>query len=118
MSRAVRVVERYIYELYNGGQITLVDEICGDPMIRHTAGSTTALTRAEQRSRIQHDLAAHDPKFTVVTLVGDDEHASLTWNAQRLRTGERLCGIEIFRVSDTGVVTDVWNSNYFEGEWS
>ena len=40
-----------------------------------------------------------------------------TWNAKRLATGEELCGIEIFQVSE-GLITDVWNSNYFEGSWS
>jgi len=64
--------------------------------------------------RIVADLAAHQPKFTVVTLVGDEMFASLTWNAERLTTGERLCGIEIFEVHD-GVITDVWNPDYLEG---
>ena len=66
----------------------------------------------------QHaDLAAHQPKFSVVTLIGDDTFASLTWNAHRITTGERLCGIEIFK-TEAGIITDVWNSGYFEGEWS
>lgn len=116
-SEAVRVVQRYLFDLYNAQDLSVVDEICGDPMIRHNAGSTVALTRAEQAERIRKDLAAHNPKFSVVTLVGDDTHASLTWNAERLTNGEKLCGIEIFKVTD-GLITDVWNSNYFEGEWS
>lgn len=116
--RSVRVVERYLTELYNAQQISVIDEICGDPMTRHGAGAVSILSRAQQRDRIQRDLAAHNPKFAVVTLVGDDEYASLTWNAHRLSTGEKLCGIEIFRVSPDGLITDVWNSNYFEGQWA
>ncbi|MFE0749079.1 hypothetical protein [Gordonia sp. NPDC058843] len=114
---AVQLVERYVYELYNDEQIDLVDEICGEPMTRHGAGAVRSLSRREQRERIVADLAAHQPKFTVVTLVGDATFASLTWNAERLTTGERLCGIEIFKVRD-GVITDVWNPDYLKGSWS
>ncbi|OZC50841.1 hypothetical protein CH253_05380 [Rhodococcus sp. 06-156-3C] len=114
---AVRLVERYLFELYNDRQLQLVYEICGDPMVRHAAGSVTALNRDQQFARIEADLAAHEPEFSVVTLVGDDTHASLTWNAVRRATGEKLCGIEIFK-ADGGVITDVWNSGYFEGSWS
>ncbi|WP_290713899.1 hypothetical protein [Gordonia sp. UBA5067] len=114
---AVAVVRRYLFELYNDGNVDVVNEICGEPLARHSADGIVTLTRAEQIARIEKDLAAHDPKFTVVTLFGDDSHASLTWNAKRLATGEELCGIEIFQVSE-GLITDVWNSNYFEGSWS
>lgn len=113
----VRLVERYLFELYNEQNTDLVHEICADPMTRHAAGSLSRLSRAEQVDRIRRDLAAHDPFFTVVTLVGDDTFASLTWNAERRATGEQLCGIEIFK-AESGVITDVWNSNYFEGSWS
>ncbi len=115
-SLAVAVVRRYIVELYNDGNVDLVDEICGDPMARHSSDGVTRLSRTEQSDRIRKDLAAHDPKFTIVSLFGDDTHACLTWNAERLSTGETLCGIEIFEVND-GVITDVWNSNYFKGTW-
>ncbi|SNS96591.1 hypothetical protein [Rhodococcoides kyotonense] len=111
------LVERYLFELYNDRQIHLVHEICGEPMLRHAAGSVTALTREQQFARIEADLAAHEPEFSIVTLVGDDTFASLTWNAIRHSTGEKLCGIEIFKADD-GVITDVWNSGYFEGSWS
>ena len=114
---ATRLVERYLFELYNAKNIDLVHEICGDPMTRHASGSVTQLTRDDQVARITKDLAQNDPFFTVVTLVGDDTFASLTWNAERRSTGEKLCGIEIFKSVD-GVITDVWNSNYFEGSWS
>ena len=116
-TKPIRLVERYLFELYNAKNVDLVHEICGEPMARHAAGSVTHLTRADQVERIAKDLAAHDPFFTVVTLVGDDTFASLTWNAERRSTGETLCGIEIFKAED-GVITDVWNSNYFEGSWS
>lgn len=116
-STAVHIVERYVYDLYNGRETGLVHEICGDPMLRHSAGSIVELSRDEQLQRITTDLEKHHPEFTVVTLVGDDRFASLTWNAIRHTTGEKLCGIEIFKVS-AGLITDVWNSNYFEGSWS
>lgn len=115
--KPVKLIERYLFELYNDKQIQLVHEICGEPMLRHAVGSVTALTRDQQFARIEADLAAHEPEFSVVTLVGDDTFASLTWNAVRHATGEKLCGIEIFK-ADAGVITDVWNSGYFEGSWS
>lgn len=113
----VEVVERYLFDLYNNQDLAVVDEICADPMSRHAAGTVVTLTRAQQTERIRADLAAHQPKFSVVTLIGDDTFASLTWNAHRITTGERLCGIEIFK-TEAGIITDVWNSGYFEGEWS
>ena len=53
----------------------------------------------------------------MANLSGNEEFATLTWNAIRLSTGERLCGIEVFKAT-AGLITDVWNSNYFEGSWS
>lgn len=120
MSAAVRAVERYVLEIYNAGRVDLVREICADPVVRHDPGAParrTAMSHDEQVERITRDLATHDPQFTIVHLVGDDEIASLTWEATRRSTGDRLCGIEIFRVRD-GRVTDVWNAPYAEGAWS
>lgn len=113
----VRIVERYLFDLYNAQNVDLVYELCADPLIRHGAGVVTKMTRSEQFERIAADLSAHNPKFEVVTLIGDQQYASLTWNAERLITGERLCGIEIFK-TEAGLITDVWNSGYFEGSWS
>ena len=113
---AVEVVRRYVIELYNHGNVGLVDEICADPMARHSSDGVINLSRAEQTDRITKDLAANSPQFTIVSLFGDDTHACLTWNAERRTNGETLCGIEIFEVHD-GVITDVWNSNYFKGTW-
>lgn len=113
----VRIVERYLFDLYNAQNVDLVHELCGDPLIRHAAGTVTTMTRSEQVDRIAADLAAHNPKFEIVSLFGDQQYASLTWNAERLTTGERLCGIEIFK-TEAGFITDVWNSGYFEGSWS
>ncbi len=75
---AVETVRRYVIELYNHGNVGLVDEICADPMARHSSDGVINLSRAEQTDRITKDLAANSPQFTIVSLFGDDTHACLT----------------------------------------
>ncbi|MFE5707186.1 hypothetical protein CJ179_43735 [Rhodococcus sp. ACS1] len=117
MRTPVELVEQYVFEIYNKQRVELIHEICGDPVIRHEAGNTVALSRNQQIERIRADLASNQPTFEVTNLSGNEEFATLTWNAIRLSTGERLCGIEVFKAT-AGLITDVWNSNYFEGSWS
>ena len=72
----VRIVERYLFDLYNAQNVDLVHELCGDPLIRHAAGTVTTMTRSEQVDRIAADLAAHKrqwlrPERMEIFVVGD-----------------------------------------------
>lgn len=107
----VAVVRRYVEEIYHQGQVEVVREICGDPMLRHDPGSQTALSHQQQIDRINADLPQWQPYFTPAVLAGDDEHAVLVWTAIGRTADRTLAGIEVFRVVD-GRITDVWNSPY------
>ena len=55
MRTPVELVEQYVFEIYNKQRVELVHEICGDPVIRHEAGNTVALSRNQQVERIRAD---------------------------------------------------------------
>jgi hypothetical protein len=109
------IVGRYLEEIYHGGDVELVREICGDPLVRHAPGGRTELSHDEQVERIRADLATHAPRFTWDVLAGDERDAVLVWNCARAGGGT-LSGIEVFRVQD-GRITDVWNAPYAEEAW-
>lgn len=113
----VSVVRRYLDEIYHEGQLEVVREICGDPMLRHDPGTLTEMSHEAQIARIAADLPQWQPWFTAEVLAGDAEHAVLVWSAHG-RTAERvLSGIEVFRVVD-GRITDVWNTPYGTEAWA
>ncbi|WP_354701648.1 hypothetical protein DSM112329_01974 [Paraconexibacter sp. AEG42_29] len=111
----VDVVTRYLEEIYHQGDVDLVREVCGDPLVRHDPGARSELSHDEQIARIRGDLEKHEPRFTWEVLAGDGRDAVLVWNCAR-SSGQTLSGIEVFRVVD-GRITDVWNATYSEEPW-
>src|SRR4051812_48343939 len=95
------LIEIYWDEIWNKRRVELIREICADPIIRHDAGSTTALSHEEQMSRVRQQVGAICPHFTHEVLNYDDRHVTSVWNMTSATDSNiRICGIETFRAED------------------
>jgi aminoglycoside/choline kinase family phosphotransferase len=112
----VELIELYWNEVWNDRNVELIREICADPILRHDAGSVTALSHEEQIARVQQQ-SGRQPRFTHEVLCGDGDHVVSVWNMET-RAGEplKLSGIEVFRATD-GRLSHCWNSTYMPGFW-
>jgi len=111
------LIEIYWYEIWNKGNVELIREICGDPMVRHDPGKTTRMSHEQQIERVRNQVAASKPRFTHEILVCDDTYATSIWNMWS--TSEkfpRMCGIETFKAVD-GRLTECWNPGYGFDLW-
>ncbi|WP_225007916.1 ecdysteroid 22-kinase family protein [Novosphingobium percolationis] len=111
------LIELYWTEVWNNRNAEMIRELCADPIIRHDAGSVTALSIEDQIARVRQQSERAEPFFTHEVLCADDTHVTSVWN-MHTRKGERvdLCGIEVFKAVD-GKFTDCWNSTYVPGRW-
>ena len=116
MKTPIELIDLYWNEVWNNGDVELIREICADPMIRHDAGSVTALSHEEQIKRVSQSRARL-PLFTHEVVLADDDHVCSVWNMTVRSGGTReLCGIVVFRVED-GRLSHAWNSSYVPGFW-
>ncbi|WP_374527422.1 phosphotransferase [Novosphingobium sp.] len=111
------LIELYWTEVWNNRNVEMIRELCADPIIRHDAGSTTALSLEDQIARVRQQSEKLEPYFEHEVLLADDTHVTSVWN-MHTRKGERveLCGIEVFKAVN-GKFTDCWNSTYVPGRW-
>lgn len=111
------LIELYWTEVWNNRNAEMIRELCADPIIRHDAGSVTALSIEDQIARVRQQSETLQPFFSHEVLCADDTHVTSVWN-MHTRKGERieLCGIEVFKAVD-GKFTDCWNSTYVPGRW-
>lgn len=106
------LINLYWEEIWNKGQVELIREICGDPMIRHEPGAITRLSHEQQIARVRKVVDEMHPHFTHEVLIGDDHHVSSVWNMTSQSTKiPVMCGIETFRAVD-GRLTECWNPPY------
>ena len=117
MDRSPRaLITLYWDEVWNQGNVELIREICGDPMLRHTIGPVEALDHDAQIARVSKTLAIR-PRFTHEVLVADGEYASSVWNMRsESEKYPAMSGIETFRVQD-GRLTECWNPPYGFALW-
>lgn len=114
---AIEIVDIYLRTIWNEGQAELVRTYCADPIRRHDPNKLTCLSHDEQINRISTQYEQLRPIFTDIVLFGDDTHVTSVWDVTGKDPDWRLCGIEVFRISD-GRITDVWNSTYMDGAWA
>jgi hypothetical protein len=106
------LIELYWEEVWNKGNVELIREICGNPMIRHNPGWITQLDHEQQIGRVRGRVESMKPRFTHEVLIADERHVSSVWNM--FSTSEkypRMCGIETFR-AENGRLTECWNPGY------
>lgn len=117
-SRSPReLIELYWEEVWNKGNVELIREICGDPMIRHTTGPVEALSHDQQIARVGGTVEKMRPRFTHKVLLADDHHVSSVWNmTSESEKYPRMSGIETFR-AENGLFTECWNPPYGYALW-
>ena len=111
------LIDLYWFEVWNKGNVELIREICGDPMIRHTTGPIELLSHDQQIERVGKNVIGLTPRFTHEVLCADETYASSVWNmfseSERL---PRMSGIETFKVGN-GRLVECWNPPYGYALW-
>ena len=96
------LIELYWNRVWNNCEVELIREICADPIYRHDAGSTTALSHDEQVKRVSQQTSKVKPQFSHEVLLADDHHVCSVWNMTMMREGKEvtLSGIEVFKAEN------------------
>lgn len=111
------LINLYWENIWNRGEVDLIRDICGDPMIRHEPGKIIKLSHDEQIERVRKVVVDIKPHFTHRILIADDEHVCSVWNMTS--ASEKIpfmSGIEVFRAQD-GRLTECWNPPYGFQPW-
>lgn len=110
----VRVVERYLHELYNEHRLDLASELMAPETWRHTPGNVTKLTMEQTVERLRAFLDKYPGiGFESSVTIAEGERVTAVWNGKlTTRSGRQVdvAGIEIFRVVD-GKIVEVWNQD-------
>lgn len=110
------LISLYWEEVWNKGNVELIREICGDPMLRHTTGPVEALSHDQQIERVSKTLAIR-PRFTHEILISDESYASSIWNMRsESEKYPRMSGIETFK-AENGRLIACWNPPYGFALW-
>ena len=115
------VVDRYTERIYHQRDLSALEALVADPMIRHEPdGTRISLTIDESTHRIaSFHQQFRSMRFTNRKLVEDDQSVASAYEADLVdENGEvsTICGIEIFTVRD-GQIVEVWNAPAGSGSW-
>jgi len=115
------VVDRYTERIYHQRDLSALEALVADPMIRHEPdGTRIVLTIEESTHRIaSFHQQFRSMRFTNRKLVEDDQSVASAYEADLVdENGEvsTICGIEIFTVRD-GQIVEVWNAPAGSGSW-
>ena len=115
------VVDRYTERIYHQRDLSALEALVADPMIRHEPdGTRIALTIEESTHRIaSFHQQFRSMRFTNRKLVEDDQSVASAYEADLVdENGEvsTICGIEIFTVRD-GQIVEVLNAPAGSGSW-
>ena len=106
------LIELYWEEVWNKGNVELIREICGNPMLRHNPGWMTKFDHEQQIARVRERFETMSPIFTHEVLIADGEYVSSIWNmTSKSEKYPVMCGIETFRAQN-GRLTECWNPGY------
>jgi len=115
------IVDQYTEQVYHQRDLTSLDMLLADPMIRHEPdGTRLALTIEEATLRIaSFHQQFRSMRFSSRKIVQDQESVAAAYEADLVsENGElsTICGIEIFTVRD-GRIIEVWNAPAGNGSW-
>ena len=110
----------YNFELYNKRRFDLVDELVADPLVRHDVGTSTVLSRAQAKARIETLCAdVRDFIFTLLHTIVDGDYVCIVYQCDMTLhdgTVDAISSIELFHVEE-GLITEVWNNPHQHGQW-
>ncbi|MEC9114957.1 MAG: nuclear transport factor 2 family protein [Actinomycetota bacterium] len=115
------IVDRYTEKIYHQRDLSALEALVADPMIRHEPdGTRIAMTLEEATHRIaSFHQQFRSMRFTNRKLIEDDQSVASAYEADLVdENGEvsTICGIEIFTVRE-GRIIEVWNAPAGNGSW-
>jgi hypothetical protein len=115
------IVARYWEGLWRRRDLSVVDELIGEPYVRHSSAGTRSLTRAEFKRELKdawHLL--HDPTTTIDDQVGagDKVWTRATTQGINLDTGEPsvVTWLVVHRLAD-GRLVESWSATLPDVDW-
>ena len=117
----LEVVDRYTEQVYHQRDLTSLEDLVADPMVRHEPDGTRLVLTIEQATlRIaSFHQQFRSMRFTNRKIIQDQESIAAAYEADLVtEDGEvsTICGIEIFTVRE-GRITEVWNAPAGNGSW-
>jgi len=117
----LEVVDRYTEQVYHQRDLTSLEDLVADPMIRHEPDGTRLVLTIEQATlRIaSFHQQFRSMRFANRKIIQDQESVAAAYEADLVtEDGEvsTICGIEIFTVRE-GRITEVWNAPAGNGSW-
>ena len=115
------LVDRYTEQVYHQRDLTSLETLLADPMIRHEPdGTRLVLTIEQAKSRIESfHQQFRSMRFTNRKIIQDQDSIAAAYEADLVNEdGEisTICGIEIFTIRN-GRITEVWNAPAGNGSW-
>jgi len=117
----LEVVDRYTEQVYHQRDLTSLEDLVADPMIRHEPDGTRLVLTIEQAAlRIaSFHQQFRSMRFTNRKIIQDQESIAAAYEADLVTEDgdvSTICGIEIFTVRE-GRITEVWNAPAGNGSW-
>jgi ketosteroid isomerase-like protein len=118
---ATAIVRRYWDGLWNRRDLGVIDELIGEPYVRHSSAGTRSLSRAEFRREVCASWQLlHDAATTVDDQVaaGDRVWTRATTTGVNLETGETsvVTWLVVHRVAD-GRIVESWSATIPGVDW-
>ena len=115
------LVDRYTEQVYHQRDLTSLETLLADPMIRHEPdGTRLVLTIEQAKLRIESfHQQFRSMRFTNRKIIQDQDSIAAAYEADLVdEDGEisTICGIEIFTIRN-GRITEVWNAPAGNGSW-
>ena len=115
------IVRRYWDGLWNRRELGVIDELIGEPYVRHSSAGTRSLTRAEFRREVANSWQLlHDPATTVDDQVteGDRVWTRATTTGVNLDTGDTsvVTWLVVHRVAG-GRIVESWSATLPGVDW-
>jgi len=122
MSRAnSELVRRFYEEVWNRGNVDIVDRVFADDYVRHDCRPSQAEPGPAGQKRIAADFrrAFPDLRFDIEMIIAEGDLVAARWTAEGTNSGPwgrqpatgrraRFSGVNIFRIQD-GKVAEIWN---------
>lgn len=115
------LVRRWWDGIWREGDLTIVDELCTEPYIRHTGMGTERLTRAEYKKKLiqsQRVLRGAETTIDDEVVVGDKVWTRATSRGVNLEGADKavMTWMVIHRIED-GRLAEVWAATLPGVEW-
>jgi hypothetical protein len=115
------VMHRYVHDLYNARDLSLIPELLADPMYRHDAGGAViTMSNEDCRNRTKGFFdATTELRFRTIHLLIDGPYVSWTYELTSVLhdgTEQVISSIEVFEVR-YGNFVNAWNAYHTPAPW-